>query len=46
MYMEYCNTYKYWFKDMSVFDGDYTSFETAIRHKYNMWLWENKDAKF
>lgn len=31
--------YKYWFKDMSVFDGDYTSFETAIRYKYN-WLWD------
>lgn len=35
-----------WFKDRTVFDGDYTSFETAITHKHNIWLWENKEAKF
>lgn len=31
VFMECCNMYKYWFKDMSVFDGDYIYFETAIR---------------
>lgn len=34
----------YWFKDMTVFDGDYTFSETLIRRKYNIWQWENKES--